>query len=104
MGKTTAITWTDHTFNVWWGCVHAPAEPDADPDDISEECRHCYAESFDKRTGGGGGANTGRKVDRELHWGATAPRRFFGDAYWSKPLQWNAEAERVGVRARVFCS
>lgn len=91
MGERTAISWCHHTFNVWWGCVHAPAEPGADQDDISEECRNCYAESFDRRVGG-------------EHWGATAPRRFFGDAYSNKPLRWNSQANRLGKRARVFCS
>lgn len=88
MGERTAITWTNHTFNIFWGCQHAPAEPGSS--ETSPECRNCYAEAFDKRTGG-------------THWGA-GPRRFFGDAYWAKPLAWNAAAERAGVRARVFCS
>lgn len=91
MGEHTAISWCDHTLNVWWGCQHAPAEPGAAPDDISEECRRCYARSFDKRVGG-------------EHWGPDAPRRFFGDAYWNKARRWNAEAERSGKRARVFVS
>jgi len=80
MGDQTAISWTDHTFNIFWGC-----------DKVSPGCNSCYAETFDHRLGG-------------EHWGPTAPRRFFGDAYWRKPLAWNAAAERAGVRASVFCS
>lgn len=80
MGDRTLISWCDHTFNIWWGC-----------DKISPGCDHCYAETFDHRLGGD-------------HWGPIAPRRFFGDAYWRKPLAWNAAAEKAGVRASVFCS
>lgn len=40
MGETTAIKWTDHTFNPWWGCTR-----------VSPGCNHCYAETFAKRTG-----------------------------------------------------
>ena len=54
MGESTAIEWTDHTFNPWWGCTK-----------VSPGCDHCYAEAWDKRTGGG-------------HWGSHADRRTFG--------------------------
>ena len=80
MGEQTAIEWTDHTFNPWWGCTK-----------VSPGCANCYAESFDKRLGGN-------------HWGPAAPRRTFGDKHWNEPLKWNAEAERAGRRARVFCA
>lgn len=80
MGDETKISWCDHTFNVWWGCSR-----------VSPGCDNCYAESFDHRLGG-------------EHWGPTAPRRFFGDAYWRKPVAWNAAAQKAGVRASVFCS
>ena len=40
MGEATAIGWTDHTFNPWWGCAR-----------VSPGCEHCYAETFAKRTG-----------------------------------------------------
>lgn len=82
MGKDSAISWTDHTFNPWWGCVK-----------VSEACRNCYAESLDKRVSG----------KLKAHWGPTAPRRFFPDAHWNEPLEWNADAEAAGKRARVFC-
>ena len=80
MGKETAISWTDHTFNPWWGC-----------EKVSPGCAHCYAETFAKRTGND-------------VWGAAAPRRFFGDKHWAEPLKWNAEAREAGVRRRVFCA
>lgn len=80
MGSTTAISWTDHTFNPWWGCQR-----------VSPGCEHCYAEAFAKRVGS--------KV-----WGKAAPRRFFGDKHWAEPLRWNRAAEAAGQRRRVFCA
>lgn len=80
MGKNSHIEWTHHTFNPWWGCAK-----------VSPACENCYAEAWAKRVG--------NKV-----WGTKAPRRFFGDDHWREPLKWNAEAERLGVRYRVFCA
>ncbi len=80
MGLNSKIEWTDHTFNPWWGCVK-----------VSPGCDNCYAESFSKRTG-------------NSVWGKDAPRRFFGDAHWNEPLKWDRDAERDGVRRRVFCA
>jgi protein gp37 len=80
MGERTAIGWTDHTFNPWWGCQR-----------VSPACQHCYAETFAKRTG-------------NAVWGKTAPRRFFGDKHWSEPLKWNTAAEKAGRPALVFCA
>jgi protein gp37 len=37
-------------------------------------------------------------------WGGDAPRRFFSENHWREPLKWNTEAQRLGVRARVFCA
>ena len=91
MGKGTAISWATDTFNLWWGCEHALAEPDSEPDDISEDCRSCYAETFDHRIGG-------------EHWGPGKEPRWFGDAYWAKLRRWNTEAREAGVRRRVFVS
>jgi protein gp37 len=64
MGVSTAIAWTDHSFNPWWGCVN-----------VSPGCDNCYAETFAKRTGHG-------------VWGKDSPRRFFGDKHWNEPLKW----------------
>ena len=80
MGKQTGISWTDHTFNPWWGCAHA-----------SPGCDNCYAETFDNRLG-------------LEHWGPKAPRRHFGPKHWAAPVAWNLQAQRAGVRARVFCA
>src|SRR5690242_8701647 len=78
MGKDSAIEWTDHTFNPWWGC-----------DEISPACDFCYAKAWARRLG-----------MSELWEGE---RRTFGEKHWSEPLKWNAEAARAGRRARVFC-
>lgn len=80
MGKDTAISWTRHTFNPWWGCAK-----------VSPGCAHCYAESFAKRTG-------------NAVWGEQAERRFFGDKHWNEPMKWNSDAAKAGERRRVFCA
>ncbi len=80
MGKNSHIEWTHHTFNPWWGCVK-----------VSPACQHCYAEAWAKRVG----SNV---------WGTKAPRRFFSNDHWLDPVRWNAEAEKVGTRYRVFCA
>lgn len=48
----TSIEWTDFTVNFWWGCTK-----------VGPGCDHCYAETWDKRTGG-------------AHWGPHAERRW----------------------------
>jgi protein gp37 len=78
MGEQTAISWTDHTFNPWWGCWK-----------IADECKHCYADDLANRYAKG-------------LWGRTAPRRFFSDKHWNEPRKWNRKAKRDGVRRRVF--
>jgi protein gp37 len=80
MAKDSAIEWTHHTFNPWWGCTK-----------VSLGCKNCYAQTFAHRIG------------RDL-WGPRAVRQFFGDAHWREPLKWNAEAISAGARRRVFCA
>jgi protein gp37 len=80
MSKDSGIEWTHHTFNPWWGCVK-----------LSPACAHCYAETWARRVG----------IDV---WGGDAPRRFFTENHWREPIRWNKQAERLGVRARVFCA
>jgi protein gp37 len=81
MGQNSKIEWTHHTFNPWWGCLK-----------ISPACKHCYAEVW------------ARRVGLQLWGGKRTARRFFSDAHWREPLKWNADAERAGVRRRVFCA
>lgn len=80
MAFNSSIEWTTHTFNPWWGCTA-----------VSEGCRFCYAEALARRYG------------HEV-WGKNTPRRLMSAGYWEEPLKWNQEAERTGLRARVFCA
>lgn len=80
MGKDSAISWTDHTFNPWWGCVK-----------VSPACTHCYAETFSNRVG-------------QDVWGKDSQRRFFGDKHWKEPFTWNDAARAAGAPALVFCA
>jgi len=80
MGQHSAIEWTEHTFNPWWGCIK-----------VSPGCTHCYAESWAKRYG------------HDI-WGNHKPRRFFGDNHWEQPIKWNKQATSKNKRSRVFCA
>jgi protein gp37 len=81
MGKDSAIVWTDHTFNPWWGCVKLPDR---------RECDNCYA--------AGMAARTGHKC-----WGPKSQRRLFGAAHWQELFKWDAAAFDAGQRSSVFC-
>lgn len=81
MAENTKIEWAHHTFNPWIGCTK-----------VSPACDHCYAEAD---------FATRRKV---VQWGAGQPRKHTAPSTWAMPLRWNAEAERLGVRYRVFCA
>lgn len=87
MGRETGISWTDHTFNPWLGCLK-----------VSEGCAHCYAEHDTP-------ARTHRAKGLEL-WGppSTASRVRTSDEYWKQPARWDRAAARDGVRRRVFCA
>lgn len=79
MSANSAIEWTTHTFNPWWGCTK-----------VHQGCKNCYAETLDHRWGGD-------------HWGPSNPRRMvLGE--WSKPAQWDKAAKAAGERHRVFCA
>jgi len=80
MAETSKIEWTDSTFNPWIGCQK-----------ISAGCDHCYAEAMNRFRKWNGG-----------EWGPRAPRGRTSEQNWHKPIQWNREAERSGVRRKVF--
>ena len=80
MGENTLIEWAHHTFNPWIGCTA-----------VSPACDHCYAETL----------ATGRLG---VGWGPHAERRRTKPSTWNLPLRWNRQAEREGVRFRVFCA
>lgn len=81
--ENTKIEWAHHTFNPWEGCQK-----------VGPGCDHCYAETRNARFGGGEAVN----------WGPGAPRRRTSASNWQQPIKWNAEAERLGDRQRVFCA
>ncbi len=79
MGETTEISWTDHTFNPWWGCTR-----------IAPGCDNCYAAALDKRTGGN-------------YWDANQTPRQTSPDNWRNPLKWDRLAAFENKRHRVFC-
>lgn len=79
MADVTGISWTDHTFNPWWGCTR-----------IAPGCDNCYAATFDKRTGGD-------------YWNPKIDPRLTSVSNWNKPKKWNRLAEESGIRKKVFC-
>lgn len=85
MGEQTKIEWTDHTFSAWIGC-----------EKISPGCKHCYAS-----------VDTYARVSKSRGlplWGPGSSRHVTSRSNWRKPIAWNREAERSGIRRRVFCS
>jgi protein gp37 len=80
MAKKTLIGWTNATFNAWQGCTQ-----------ISPACENCYAAALAKRSG-------------QVKWGAGEPRRRTTPSNWRQPIKWNEEAQRNGMRLRVFCN
>lgn len=80
MAEKTGISWTDHTFNIAWGCAK-----------VSPGCANCYADGLADKFG----------YDV---WGKGRPRRTFGQKHWNDPARWNRKAEQTGERRRVFCS
>lgn len=82
MGTKTNISWTDKTWNAWWGCMH-----------YSELCDFCYAERFDAYVHA-----------KNPHWGAGSDRLLMSEKHWQQPVSWNDNAKRLGIRYKVFCS
>lgn len=81
MAEITAISWTNHTFNPWSGCVK-----------VSAGCANCYA------------ANLPPAMRRGAEWGKDSPRIPAGEDYWRQPLAWERAAIKAGERRRVFCA
>jgi protein gp37 len=79
--KNSAINWTDHTANFWWGCQK-----------VSEGCKHCYAETLSKRFG-------------KQIWGLPQTTdREHKSGIWKDIVKWDADAGAEGIRRRVFVS
>lgn len=82
MAYSTAIAWTDHTFNPWMGCFK-----------VSQGCKNCYAETL-----------TGTKMKLDVFGADTSKRKRTGKATWNKPRGWNNEAIYQRRAHRVFCA
>lgn len=84
--QPNAADWWHYSTNQWWGC-----------EKVSEACRYCYAESFDRFVG--------RTLDPagNLHWGEGVPRLWV-DGYADKVRHINAAyaADPSLPRPRVF--
>ncbi len=81
MGETTGISWTDHTFNPWWGCMK-----------VSPGCTNCYALTLSKRYG------------RDIWGPASTTERMRTKGPWKDILKWDKATKRDGVRRKVFCA
>ncbi len=73
------------TFNPWIGC-----------EKVSDACKFCYASVH---TYARVSASRGLPL-----WGPGSSRHVTSDANWRKPIGWNREAERSGIRRKVFCA
>lgn len=80
MGADSKIEWCDHTFNPWIGCT-----------EVSPACDNCYARVMMQDRYG------------RAQWG-NHDRVRTSEANWRKPIHWNRNAEREGVRRKVFCA
>jgi protein gp37 len=80
MGVETGISWCHHTWNPWRGCAK-----------VSDGCLHCYAE-----------ATSARNPKSLGEWGPTARRSIAAPGYWKLPHRWDADADVLGERRRVF--
>lgn len=76
----TKIAWATYTFNPWLGCTK-----------VAPECKHCYAEAFNKRTG-------------KAAWGDSAERLITSPGNWREPLKWDRKARQTSGRTYVFCA
>lgn len=82
--QNTAIQWTDHTVNFWWGCTK-----------VSRACQHCYAESV---------ANVfGKRLFGEVpRWGAGKPRFERLESARKGALKIQKKAQRAHHEAAVM--
>lgn len=79
MAENSAISWTTHTHNFWYGCTA-----------VSPGCDHCYAEELMAHRYG------------KVEWGHGKDRVRTAPANWRKPYQWNRHAAMSGERPKVF--
>ena len=90
MGELTSISWTNHTFNAWWGC-----------EKISPACNNCYAEAWSERVGYTGKPGRAGNV-LPILWGPHGQRRLFNERHWQEPLKWDKAAREANTQSLVF--
>lgn len=78
--QNSKIEWCDHTINFWHGCTK-----------VSPGCANCYAEGLSRRFG------------KDI-WGQGAPREDHRKGAEKLAAKLNRQAEKKGVRYRVFCN
>ncbi|WP_298697401.1 DUF5131 family protein [uncultured Brevundimonas sp.] len=99
MADSTAIEWTDHTFNPWIGCMK-----------VSPLCDHCYAETLvtQKKWFTPDKTSAVRKAAESYVWGGPGSgvgnRKRTSEATWKSPRNWNRKAAKAGTRPFVFCA
>ena len=83
MADTTAISWTEHTWNPWRGCTK-----------ISPGCKNCYMYTAQLRL-----------AKRYKNPGIWDPFKVIRTTTWPDPHRWQREAAKAGRVERVFtCS
>ena len=83
MAETTAISWTDHTWNPWRGCTK-----------ISPGCAHCYMYTAQFRMA--------QRTGKAAIWN---PEIVQQTTTWPDPMRWQRRAAAAGKVERVFtCS
>lgn len=80
MSENTTIEWCDHTINFWHGCTK-----------VSPGCANCYAEGLSRRFG------------KDI-WGHGKAREDHRKGAEKLAVKLNRQAEKKGVRYRVFCN
>lgn len=93
MGENSGISWTTHTFSPWVGCTK-----------ISPGCKYCYAEVYDRRTGGVPKRQRKDPGVSESRWGVNGRRVKTAAKNWRLPLKWELEARTRIEPTYVFCS
>ena len=89
MAENSGISWTDHTFNPWLGCVK-----------VSEGCRNCYAERY----------VTGR-MGKDVWGPPETTQRHITTSTWAAVKKWQRQAAAgatgvmgLGNPILVFCA
>jgi protein gp37 len=77
VAENSAIEWTTHTANLWWGCT-----------EVHAGCDNCYARTFARRVGKANGWDGVRYATRGI---------------WNDLLKWDRAARDAGRIDRVFC-